>query len=84
MTGVHNPGNKEVLEPKPDMREIAEALRLNVPPLLPGEGLLEEVVDVLPLDEERGLVGNGGIVRDLTNGTKACLAACKTRNSFKL
>jgi hypothetical protein len=68
------------------MRETAEALRLKVPPVLPGEGLLEEVVDVLfPVDEEEcGLDGNGGAVRDLTNGAKACLAACKTRNFFKV
>lgn len=68
------------------MRETAEALRLKVPPVLPGEGLLEEVVDVLfPVDEEEcGLDGNGGVVRDLTNGAKACLAACKTRNFFKV
>ena len=68
------------------MRETAEALRFKVPPVLPGEGLLEEAVDVLfPVDEEEcGLDGNGGVVRDLTNGAKACLAACKTRNFFKV
>lgn len=67
------------------MREIAEALRLKVPPALPGEGLLEEVVDdvVRDDDEECGL-GNGGLVRDFTNGAKACLADCKTRNFFKI
>jgi hypothetical protein len=48
--------------------------------------LLEEVVDVLvPVDDkECGRDGNGGVVRDLTNGAKACLAACKTRNFFKV
>lgn len=68
------------------MREIAEELRLKLPPLLPGEGLLEEVVDDVGRedDEECGLVGNGGVVRDFTNGAKACLADCKTRNFFKI
>lgn len=68
------------------MREIAELLRLKVLPFLPGEGLLEDTDDVVVREDEEefGLDGNGGAVRDLTNGAKACLAVCKTRNFFKI
>lgn len=48
-TGVHCPGNKEVWDPKPDMKEIAEALRPEMPPLL----LEEELFGVVTNTEGR-------------------------------
>lgn len=66
------------------MREIDEVLRFELPPPLPGEGLLEEVADKDGRDDGGLDVDiDVGVVRDLTNGAKLCLAACNTRNFFK-
>ncbi|EXC32911.1 hypothetical protein L484_013026 [Morus notabilis] len=79
ITRVHCPGNKEVYEPKPGISDTTEALRVNT-----GDKLFEAGVDVVDRedDDEAGLDGNPDVVWDLTNGAKACLAACNTRNIF--
>ena len=53
-TGVHCPGNKDAYDPKPDMSEIWEALRLETPPLLPGERWVEDVPAIEVRDADNG------------------------------
>jgi len=65
------------------MRDMADTLRLKLPPPLPGEELFAAEAG-LEDDEGCNLAGNGGIVWDLTKGAIACLADCSTRKFLKI
>lgn len=70
MTGAHWPGNADGREAEPDMRDMDEEWW---PVRLPGGEIEEE-------EEEN----DKGVIWVLMNGERACLAACSTRNFFKI
>lgn len=83
ITGVHCPGNRAVYELELDMTDI-ELFRFEMPLPLRGEGLLEDVAGVGGReDDDDGLLTEGNILCDFTNGIKACFADCSTRKIFR-
>lgn len=84
MTGEHWPGNADGHEEEPDMRDMDEEERRAG--RLPGGEM--EMVEALAL-RAYGCDGDADdleldAIWDLINGERECLAACSTRNVFKI